>query len=78
MTVKSEDEAILMCVPIIDGGRRVHEQEGIKRQEAVKVLGNLKNGKAAGLDGIIIFFANRCYSPLDKFTIFIRWDNRKA
>ncbi len=41
-----------MCMGMIGGGGRMHEQEKIKRDEMVKAFGSLKNGKAAGVDGI--------------------------
>ncbi len=52
MNVKSESEAIVTCMGMIGGGGRMHEQEKIKWEEAMKATGNLKNGKAAGEDGI--------------------------
>ena len=52
MNVKSEGEAIVTCMGVMGGGGRGHEQEQIKREEVAKAIGNLKNGKAAGVDGI--------------------------
>ncbi len=52
MNVKSEGEAVVTCMGMIGGGGRMHEQEKMKREEVVKAIVNLKNGKAAGVDGI--------------------------
>ncbi len=52
MNVKSEGEAIMTCMGMIGGGGRIHEHKKIKREEVMKEIGNLENGKAAGVDGI--------------------------
>ncbi len=52
MNIKSEGEAIVMCMGMIGGGGEMHEQEKIKREEVMKTNGNLKNRMALGVDGI--------------------------
>ncbi len=52
MNVKSEGEAIVMCMGMIGSGGRLHEQKKIKREEVLKAIGNLKNGKSANWMGL--------------------------
>jgi len=52
MNVNSEGEAIVTCMGLMRGGGWVNEQEEIKMKEVREVIGNLKNGKAAGVDGL--------------------------
>ncbi len=42
----------MTCMGMIGGRERVNEQEKIRREEVMKVMGNLKNANAAGEDGI--------------------------
>ena len=44
MNVKSEHKVIMMCMGVIDGGRKLYEHEEIKREEMMKAIANLKNG----------------------------------
>ncbi len=50
--VKSEGELTVTSMEMIGGGGRMHEQEKIKTEEVMTATGNLKNGKAAGVDGM--------------------------
>ena len=52
MNVKSVGEAKVTSMGMDGGRNRVGEQEGIRREEVIKAIANLKNGKAAGVDGI--------------------------
>ena len=47
-----EGEGIVTCMGMIGGGWRVHGQKEIKRDEMMKAIENLKNVKAAGVDGL--------------------------
>ena len=52
MNVESKGEARVSCMGMVMGGGVVRSQEEIKREEVVEAIANLKNGKAAGVDGI--------------------------
>ena len=44
---ESECDTILMCMGVIDDSGMLHEKDKIKREEIMKVIWNLKNGKTA-------------------------------
>ena len=50
MNIKSASRAIVTCMGMIGGGRKMHEREVIKRKKVMKAIGNLKNGWDYGRD----------------------------
>ena len=52
MNGKTEGEAVVSCMGMEAGGRRVFEQKEISRGEVEKAIAKLKCGKGGGVDGI--------------------------
>ena len=50
--MENQGEAIVTCMCVREGGRRVHEQSNIEKGEVVGAIQNLKCEKASGIDGI--------------------------
>ena len=69
MNGKADGEAVLSCMGMEAGGRRVFEQKEINRGEVEKAIAKLKSGKAGGVDGITAEIWWRGNSRVDVFDL---------